>query len=111
PGRQAYPGTRSPNFVGRSQRSAGVGDGPATHGAAMKHGDVTEEPHAEEAFQTQRRAPEPAIQKPTRARQGRGRPAAAHFHDRDAITFFGKAQGGNAAPETRTDDDKIEVVG
>ncbi len=77
----------------------------------MKHGDVAEEPHAEEALQTQRRTPEPAMQKPTGARQRRGRPAAAHFHHRDAISLFGETQGGNTAAKTRAYDDEIEVVG
>ncbi len=62
---QAGPRAAVPDFVLRPQHGAGVGDGPATDGAAMQDGDVPEIAHAEEAAQGERGLPEPAMQIPT----------------------------------------------
>ena len=75
----------------------------------MKDGCVPEEPHVEKAAQAKLRTPEIATNRPTGARQVVRRPAPAHFHDGNPIALLHESMRGNAAAETRTDDDKIEI--
>jgi hypothetical protein len=75
----------------------------------MKDGYVPEEPHVEKPAQTELGTPEVPVDRPTGARQGGGRPAPAHFHDRNTIALLRKSMRGHTAAETRADDDKIEI--
>jgi len=75
----------------------------------MKNGDVLEEPHIEKATQAKFGAPEPAMDRPTGARQRVGSPAPAHFHDTNFVAFFHQAMSRHAATEAGTDHDEIEI--
>jgi hypothetical protein len=75
----------------------------------MEDGGVPEKPHIEETAQTQVRTPNPAGDGPAGARQIVRRPAPAHFHDRDFVSFFHQPEGRNAAAETGTDNNEIEI--
>src|ERR1019366_2027131 len=88
---QASPGTRFPYSLRRREQSAGISNGAAADGTAMKNGGVPEEPHVEEATQAEFGTPEPAMDRPTGARQRLGSPAPAHFHDTNFVTFFRQA--------------------
>jgi len=75
----------------------------------MKDGGVAEEPHVEETAEAKSGTPEPAMNGPTAEGQIVRRPAAAHLHDRNLVAFFRKPESGDAAPESRSDHDKVEI--
>src|ERR1019366_701362 len=87
----------------------GIGDGSATDRAAVEDGYVPEEPHVKEAAQAKVGTPKPAMDGPTGAWQIVRRPAPAHFHDRDSISFLHQPERRNTTTEARTDDDEVEI--
>ena len=58
----------------------------------------------------QARTPEPAMDRPTGARQVLRRPAAAHLHDRDFVALLHQPVRGDAAAESGADDDEVEIA-
>ena len=70
---------------------------------------MAEEAHVEEAAKRNSGTPEPAVHLPAGFRQVLRSPAAAHFHNADAIPLLGKTEGRDASAEAGADDDEIEV--
>src|ERR1035441_1486575 len=70
---------------------------------------MPEEAHVEEAAQADLRPPEPAVNRPTRARKRKGRPAAPHLNHGNPIALLHESKGGNTASETRSDHNEVEV--
>ena len=97
---QVLPRSVVPNFIRRPQQSAGVSYGSAAYGTAMQNGDMAKKAHVEEAAQRQIGPPEPAMKRPVGMRQVLRGPAAAHLHDRDAVSLLDQPVRGDAASET-----------
>src|SRR5271157_3771193 len=106
---QSRPISVVPDFIWRPKQRAGVGYRSAADGTAVQDGDMPEEAHIEEAAQRQVRTPEPTMDGPACARQVLRRPTAAHLHDRDFVALLDQPVGGDAAAESGTDDDKVEI--
>lgn len=106
---QSGPGARFPDFLTGRKQSAGIGDRTAAHRATMEDGRMPEEPHVEEAAQTECGAPEPAMDGPTAVRQILGRPAPPHLHDGNTIALLHQPVGGHTAAEPGADYDEVEI--
>lgn len=70
---------------------------------------MPEEPHVEEAAQSEFGTPEPAMDGPTGVRQIVGRPAPPHLHDGDTIALLHQPVGGHAAAKPGADHDEVEI--
>src|SRR5215469_3497986 len=106
---EAFPRAVVPDFVGGAQHRARVGDGSSADRAAVQDGHVAKEAHVEEAAKRNSGTPEPAVHLPAGFRQVFRSPAAAYFHDADAIALLGKTESRDASTEAGTNDDEIEV--
>jgi hypothetical protein len=87
----------------------------------LKHWDVfalpsisdqhmLEQPHIEEPAQPHAGPPDPSPQYPVRFGQVFRSPAPAHFHDRDFVALFGEPVRRDAASESGTDHDEVEIA-
>jgi hypothetical protein len=70
---------------------------------------MLEKAHIEEAAQCKLRAPEPAIEGPVGVGEVRRSPTPPHLHDGNGISFFYESMSGDAATESRSDDDEVKV--
>ena len=109
PIRQSRPRSHVPDFVRGPQQSVGIGDGAAAHGAAMEDNGAAKETHVEKPAQSQLRPPEPAMDRPARAREIFRSPTPPHLHDGNTIALLHQPVGGHAAAKTGANYDEVEI--
>jgi len=109
PIRQPCPRSHVPDFVRGPQQSVGVGDGAAAHGAAMKDNGAAKETHIEKPAQSQLWPPEPAMDRPARAREILRSPTPPHLHDGNTKALLHQPVGSHAAAKTGANYDEVEI--
>ena len=70
---------------------------------------MAEEPHVEEAAQSQLGPPEPAMDRPARAREILRSPTPSHLHDGNPIAFLRQSVGRHTAAKTGANYDEVEI--
>jgi hypothetical protein len=75
----------------------------------MKDNGAAKETHVEKPAQSQLRPPEPAMDRPARAREILRLPTSPHLHDGDAVALLRQPVGSHAAAKTGANYDEVEI--